>query len=183
LSDMCLLLRWVERRRRGARTIGSDETPQHYSASSAAITARSTRMPSTRRRSRLRRARCDGIRILDPPLVRCRLDRLHQLGHLRCERVSGQHCAGFDDQKQKPVILNLAARDRCAREEVPRPGSRKRARSLRVQKRRRRHPWPRRVRRWWGCGGQDLTPTPGMNRVTLRWTPKTRQLVKVEPCP
>jgi hypothetical protein len=41
-----------------------------------------------------------------------RLDRLDQLGHLRRKRVPGQHRAGIDDDKQKPVILPLAARDR-----------------------------------------------------------------------
>ena len=42
------------------------------------------------------------------------LDRPHQFGHLRRERVAGQQRAGIDDEKQKPVILRLAARDRRA---------------------------------------------------------------------
>jgi len=55
---------------------------------------------------------------LDARPPRRRLDRLHQLGHLRRERVPGQKGAGIDNQKQKPVILHLAARDRRAGEEA-----------------------------------------------------------------
>ena len=47
-----------------------------------------------------------------------RLDRLPQLGHLLGERVPGQKRPGIDNQKQKPVILQLAARDRRAGEEA-----------------------------------------------------------------
>jgi len=55
---------------------------------------------------------------LDPGPPRRRLDRLHQSRHLRRERAPGQKGAGIDNQKQKPVILHLAARDRRAGEEA-----------------------------------------------------------------
>ena len=68
-----------------------------------------------------------------------RLDRLDQLGHLRRKRVPGQHRAGIDDDKQKSLILPLAARSPPRRVD-PRLGSRRRARTLCARRRRRRHP-------------------------------------------
>jgi hypothetical protein len=83
--------------------------------------AASASMPSARRRSRSRKARCDGMRVSSTPGRRGAAWIAFTSGDIcSANGFPGQKRPGIDNQKQKPVILHVAVRDRRAGQEAQR---------------------------------------------------------------